>query len=185
MAYRTILYGDRAVSVKCRIPHIQCIAVHITPKLKSLLLEVIHVYYLEMDMTTAAALMNKSWEDIKCAIHPKEDGFHLDAAVMAWIICDADSGLRPLEDSICDNIVQLIVTFLDGKSCENDIVRIPCNVNEVQCLKDFVLGDAVKFLLYDDVPKSAGECSCINETQCKLYIGQHLRIHLQGQWILK
>lgn len=111
-----------------------------------------------MDMRTAADLMDKSWEDIKCAIHTKDDGFLLDAAVMAWLLCDADSELLPLEDSISNSIVELMVMFLAGKSLENGIVFIPCNVNEVQCLKDFILRDAVNCLLDDAVPKSAGKC---------------------------
>ena len=117
-----------------------------------------------MDLKTAAALMDKLWEDIKCAIHPKDDEFLLDAALMAWLICDAQSELRPLEDSICNCIIELMVTFLAGKSLEKGYILIPCNVYEVQSLRDFLLVDAVRLLLDDSVPKCAGECSRINET---------------------
>ncbi|GLI63056.1 hypothetical protein VaNZ11_005956 [Volvox africanus] len=96
-----------------------------------------------MDTTRAAQLMSAMWPDVECAVCKVEDGILLDAAVMAAIMCALKEELVPLEDSLAAAIIDVMETLLLGMPRPKGFVFIPCTVNEVRCLKDFLLGDAV------------------------------------------
>ncbi|GLI64707.1 hypothetical protein VaNZ11_008066 [Volvox africanus] len=114
--------------------------------------------------------MSAMWPDVECAVCKVEDGILLDAAVMAAIMCALKEELVPLEDSLAAAIIDVMETFVLGMPRPKGFVFIPCAVNEVKCLKDFLLDDAVHLLPTgeEDVsPRDAEDVTPCEDDACK------------------
>ncbi|GLI62152.1 hypothetical protein VaNZ11_004724 [Volvox africanus] len=114
--------------------------------------------------------MSAMWPDVECVVCKVEDGILLDAAVMAAIMCALKEELAPLEDSLAAAIIDVMKTFVLGMPRPKGFVFIPCAVNEVKCLKDFLLGDAVHLLPTgeEDVsPRDAEDVTPCEDDACK------------------
>ena len=103
-------------------------------------------------MYRAATLLDKSWPKIEGAITKQPGGLLLDAAVMAEIIHMISDIVEPSVDSLTDEIMKVMVIFVGGVPNDNGTVFIPCCTDEIKCIKEYLLREALELL-----PPSDGE----------------------------
>ncbi|GLI60699.1 hypothetical protein VaNZ11_002792 [Volvox africanus] len=123
-----------------------------------------------MHITRAAQLMSAMWPNVECAVCKVEDGILFDTAVMAAFMCALKEELVTLDDSLAAAIIDVMETFVLVMPRPKGFVFIPCAVNEVKCLKDFLLGDAVHLLPTgeEDVsPRDAEDVTPCEDDACK------------------